>query len=287
MKWFFFLLLLANIGLFIWIYPQLSEPEVGAGLPADVNSLTLLSEVNKVSDGLPDKTKNDSEKEETGGLMVEQVVTQSESKQKKPVKQGLPESALLQPKPEAVIQEQLQAIELPDKEEVRGGSIDQKLALHCSTIGPLAERADADKLSLRLRTMGLQPNLNSESTNDQEGYWVMVPPQRTRAQAVAIVKRLQEAGITDLWRFTSGNLARAISLGLFRNEARAEIRRKSIADKGFNVEVRPRYRQKTKYWLSFSFTGESPVTAKIWAEMVEIYPGVEQRSIDCLEIATE
>ena len=64
MKWFFFLLLLANIGLFIWIYPQLSEPEVGAGLPEDVNGLTLLSEVNKVSDGLPDKTKNDSEKEE-------------------------------------------------------------------------------------------------------------------------------------------------------------------------------------------------------------------------------
>lgn len=287
MKWFFFLLLLANIGLFIWIYPQLSEPEVGAGSTADIKSLTLLSEVSKVSDASLDKTKNNSVQEDSGALMVEPVVAPSESSQSKPVEEMLPEASLVQLKPEAAVEEQVQALELLDEEEVKEEAVEETLVLHCSTIGPLAKRADADKLSLRLRAMGLQPNLNSESTNEQEGYWVLVPPQQTRAEAVGTVKRLQEAGITDLWRFTSGNLARAISLGLFRNEARAEIRRKSIAEKGFNVEVRPRYRQKTNYWLSFSFTGEPPVTEAKWAEMVKIYSGIEQRSIDCLEIATE
>ena len=92
--------------------------------------------------------------------------------------------------------------------------------------------------------------------------------------------------MTDLWRFTSGKLAHAISLGLFKHESRAEIRRKAIAEKGFDVEVRPRYRQKTQYWLSYSYTDASSMTDGQWSELTTIFPEIERLNIDCQEIAS-
>ena len=109
----------------------------------------------------------------------------------------------------------------------------------------------------------------------------MIPPQENREAAMVIVKRLREAGITDLWRFTSGSFANAVSLGLFRNETRAEIRRKAVAAKGFDAEVKPRYRQKNAYWLAFAYSGDSPLTDTDWSSIAEIYPGIEQLSVDC------
>ena len=151
-------------------------------------------------------------------------------------------------------------------------------------MGPLGKRDEAERLSLRLLALGVQTDLQTELTDEQEGYWVLIPPQENREDAVVIVNRLREAGVSDLWRFTSGSLAHAISLGLFRNESRAEIRRKAIAAKGFDPEVRPRYRQKTRYWLGFAFSGDSPVTDEHWKTIVRTYPGVEQLDVECGEI---
>jgi cell division protein FtsN len=158
--------------------------------------------------------------------------------------------------------------------------------LQCMRIGPLSKREEADKLSLNLFALGLLPELHSEISNEQEGYWALVPPQKNRATAVSIVRQLREAGVTDLWRFTSGSLAHAISLGLFRNERRAEIRKRQIEKKGFDVEVRPRYHQKTRYWLGFVISGDSPVTEAKWGELVKSFPEIEREVVDCQEIAT-
>jgi cell division protein FtsN len=146
----------------------------------------------------------------------------------------------------------------------------------------LEKRSQADKLSVSLLAMGLQTEMRTESIDQQEGYWVLIPPQHNREAAVAIVKQLREAGISDLWRFTSGSLAHAISLGLFNQESRAEVRRKDIAAKGFEAEVRPRYRQKNTYWLDFSYTGAAPLSEVDWSSIAEIYPGLVQRRVDCV-----
>ena len=46
MKWLFFILLLANSGLFVWIYPQLNGPRTKPEQPIGGESILLLSEVD-------------------------------------------------------------------------------------------------------------------------------------------------------------------------------------------------------------------------------------------------
>ena len=302
MKWFFYFLLVANLGLFIWIYPQSTVPEPADKLPEGVESLVLLKEL------APDTA------EETWTAAVVETASetpmQSQQTTPAPAQPGVSEAVMAEEsKPdmavEAAVRDSLpMALAEETEMPVDGGEADfplqggtaqlppphepeAKPIRHCRTIGPLNKRADADKLSLRLRALGVQPEMQSESSNEQEGYWVLVPPQSSRAQAVQIVERLKQSGITDLWRFTSGRLAHAISLGLFRNEGRAEIRRKSIADKGFEVEVRPRYRQKTSYWLAYSYQGEPPLSDRKWSEILADSPEIERRDIDCQEIASQ
>jgi hypothetical protein len=300
MKWFFFLLLLINIGLFVWIYPQQPPPQPEPIRLPGVKRLVLLSEVNQATAESGRASELDDLPESTLEVRVDQPLTSAQDLQ--PAVEGPSPASVSSSGSEALsessadLHTQSEGGKLmpkrtePDratefgsrvKPEQSGNDVRSGPPRQCRTIGPLGKRAQLDKLSISLMAMGIQTEMQIESTDEQEGYWVMIPPQQNREAAVAVVKRLREAGVSDLWRFTSGSLAHAISLGLFRNESRAEIRRKAIAAKGFDAEVRPRYRQKNTYWLDFSFTGDSPLSEADWNSITEIYPGLEQHSRDC------
>jgi hypothetical protein len=303
MKWLFFILLLVNIGLFVWSYPQGDEPEPEFVRPTGVQSLILLSELGDAPVVMPKTPTTEPDPDPAADVpsLARQVAPPPSAKPAvKPEAQepkkaesktterespddraaAIPAEQTVQPLNDTVLTE-----EKADQPNIEPEPTKPPV-LHCSRIGPVGKRVQADQLSLRLITLGLQPELISELSNEQQGYWVLVPPQKNRKTAVKIVRQLRKAGVSDLWRFTSGKLAHAISLGLFKGKARAEIRRKEIADKGFDVEVRPRYRQITRYWQSINYAGESPITQDKWLELVERYPGIEQEETDCQEIAS-
>jgi hypothetical protein len=305
MKWFFFLLLLINIGLFVWVYPQSPLPESETNNKPGVKTLILLKEVGSGELNLRQKAVADkvgevepagkSNKFETSAVEAKSKIVQAPAQD---LATNATELVLPPPGPghDQSVDEgvpQPVAASLDD-----GGDIfKQKPAeqtvvqvqpgRQCRKVGPLGKRGEADKLSLRLMALGAQADLQMELTDEQEGYWVLIPPQENKEAAIEIVKRLHAAGVSDLWRFTSGSLAHAISLGLFRNESRAEIRRKAIVAKGFDPEVRPRYRQKSSYWLGFAFSGDSPISDESWKAIVRTYPGVEQLTVDCAEIGAQ
>jgi cell division protein FtsN len=151
----------------------------------------------------------------------------------------------------------------------------------CSIIGYVESRSDAEQISVRLRALGLKPEIQSERRNEQAGFWVLIPPQQTRQDAIKIAKRLERSGVNDLWRFTSGDLAHAISLGLFRDEERAEVRRSEIKALGFESIIQPRYRESTRYWLSFQATGNNPIKEIDWQGLLQDYPQLVAEQIDC------
>jgi cell division protein FtsN len=259
----FFLLLLVNIALLIWLLPEqirqktVSEPESQPG----VMRLALLTEQQQ------ERPAEDQQAEE---------VSVSETAQDYAVAET----------PQPSKERTSRVVAVPEKRVTVDAPPEQKLtkaqAMQCRRIGPIPKRADADKLSVKLRALGLAPELNTESVSDLAGYWVLVPPQETRAQAVDLVAQLKEAGVTDLWRFTGGALAHAISLGLFKDEARAEVRRKAIEEKGFEAEVRARYRQTTHYWLDISYSGDSPLTDEKWSDLTAGNTELIRIKVDCL-----
>lgn len=289
MKWLFFTLLLFNMGFAVWSYPQSHKSETEISQAAGREELLFLSEADLeveeqiASDEMTMEAAKSSKDEvpQPEEYLAEHETSAEEppvremSSTSTPAESGNDLSVLMVPEP------------LFTPEIVDSDLDAEQRVLHCGRMGPVGKRSQADQLSLRLTEMGLQPEVSTETSNTQEGYWVLVPPQKNRAAAVKIVKRLQQEGVKDLWRFTNGSLAHAISLGLFRHESRAEIRRKEVADKGFDVEVRPRYREQSLYWLDYSYSGDSPFTEESWMALAEDYPELENRDMDCQEIASQ
>ncbi len=151
----------------------------------------------------------------------------------------------------------------------------------CGNVGYFDKRSQAELLSVKLLAQGVKSDIASELSNEQAGYWVLIPPQKDREGAVEVAKQLEAAGVADIWRFTSGNLAHAISLGLFRDEERAIARRDQISGMGFEPEVRPRYREQSRYWLNYRYTGESSLNDEFWNEVESEFPDLQRDEKPC------
>ncbi|MBT2968330.1 MAG: hypothetical protein KME56_03290 [Candidatus Thiodiazotropha sp. (ex Ctena orbiculata)] len=284
MKWLFFILLLANLGMFILIYPQQADKSDEKGLP-DIGELFLYKEVAELSGDAGDVDASgtaaipESSPQSGEEILAEdtesQIVAQRQEAESGPQLTGESESVSAQEESSTAETEVTAAEEAKEQEPAS-----EEVAV-CKTIGYLQSRSDAEIVSVRLRALGLKPELQSETSNEQAGIWVLVPPQASRRDAVEVANRLERDGISDLWRFTSGELVHAISLGLFRNEERAEARRKEISDLGYEVIIKPRYRQATKYWLYFQQRTPATLTEKGWRELLENFPDIEVEETAC------
>ncbi|MEW8507766.1 MAG: hypothetical protein AB2598_13785 [Candidatus Thiodiazotropha sp.] len=284
MKWLFFILLLANLGMFILIYPQQAEKSDEKGLP-DIGDLFLSKEIAELSE-----QANGENAPVSADTSDSQTVAAEESRSEPAASQDLEteqkqdsapqlssesESASMPEAPTDVQAETAESAEVTEQEHV---SVELPT---CKTLGYLQSRSEAEIVSVRLRALGLKPELQSETSNEQAGIWVLVPPQATRREAIEIANRLEQDGISDLWRFTSGELVHAISLGLFRNQERAEARRREISELGYEVIVKPRYRQATKYWLYFQQRTLSTPAQEEWRELLENFPQIEVQETAC------
>ncbi|MEW8028997.1 MAG: hypothetical protein AB2792_13900 [Candidatus Thiodiazotropha sp.] len=287
MKWLFFVLLLANLGMFILIYPQKAEKNVEDGLP-DVGELYLYKEIAESKTDLDaieqtvlaEKQEPDADQtlrspgDPTETADVDQPLERQASTES--IAESVPEISTAEPETPAEPE-----LILPGGDDAVAEKPLPVVTPVCRTIGYLESRSDAEIVSVSLRAFGLKPELQSETSNEPAGIWVLIPPQATRQEAIEISNRLERDGVSDLWRFTSGDLVHAISLGLFRNEERAKARKKEIIDLGYEVIIKPRYRQKTKYWLYFQEGTPVSESKEGWTELLARFPDIEARETAC------
>ncbi|MEW7988601.1 MAG: hypothetical protein AB2794_19940 [Candidatus Thiodiazotropha endolucinida] len=288
MKWLFFILLLANLGMFILIYPQKAEKSVENGLP-DVGELFLYEEIAalktepSVTDEIVLAGVNDPDTDQVQqGSSDDRTETPDADLS---LEERAPIEPVAEPLPEVPIAEAETPAEpefdMPESENAVAEIPAPDVIPVCRTIGYLESRSDAEIISVSLRALGLKPELQSETSNEQAGVWVLIPPQATRREAIEISNRLERDGVSDLWRFTSGELVHAISLGLFRNKERAEARKNEIIDLGYEAIIKPRYRQKTKYWLYFQEGTPTSDNNKGWNDLFAKFPDLETKETAC------
>ncbi|MES9851603.1 MAG: hypothetical protein ABW170_07210 [Candidatus Thiodiazotropha sp. L084R] len=271
MKWFFSILILINLGLFLLIYPQQKDVEISPVM-TDVGELRLASELQQNT--MVDETNSVKDDEAVQAMDGTAELATEQAKSDEPPIVQTQEQAVVEPVVEVLSQSEdvpvdPQTVAIPE------------FAPRCAMVGYVETRSAAEKISVRLRVMGLKPELQSETRNEQAGYWVLIPQQSTRREAVNIAKRLEESGVSDLWRFTSGELVHAISLGLFRDEVRAGDRKREIDALGFNSVVQPRYREKTKYWLSYQANDPAIISDQDWSDLVNDFPELVSKAIEC------
>lgn len=150
----------------------------------------------------------------------------------------------------------------------------------CRRIGPLANPADAQALRQRLARAGTAASVEHTPGKTETGYWVMMPPAANLAAARANKQLLVQKGAPDAMLINDGDYALGVSIGFFKDRARAE---KALADakaKGLPVTLKPRLENGGEYWLKLT-SKPSPASDAQWQVFKEEHPGASIRESAC------
>ena len=121
----------------------------------------------------------------------------------------------------------------------------------CRTLGPFSTRDEAGAVARQMAETHLAASQRRTTQSDLSGYWVLMPPRKTDDEASDMLMALNRQGFDDAWLFQKGELARAISLGLYSRVSNAKRRAEQVRAAGFDVWVKPQQRDLVMYWLDY------------------------------------
>lgn len=146
----------------------------------------------------------------------------------------------LEPEPE---QKPKKEIEISSKVELTGKEAAAETPIikteTCYYTSPIKEWESSVALQTALKNEAVRSEILSEKLFENVGYWVMYPAAADMKQARANVRTLKEMGVKDYWLFRKGARKGAISLGMFKEQQRAEKIKAEWLAKGIHLEIRP------------------------------------------------
>lgn len=119
----------------------------------------------------------------------------------------------------------------------------------CVRLGPIAESATAEALRARLASGAFDAAKVVEEGQIWVGHWVQLESVATREEADRIVAQLAAGGLPDAY-VLQASPPFSISLGVFRDRARADTVAAAANRLGFRPQTTDRFRAGTQYWLS-------------------------------------
>ncbi len=246
MKWIFYFLLLANAGYFLWQVKYREPPPAPVAtlempLPGNVNRLLLLSEYD--ASRLRERSR--------------------------PVQAP--------PSPVAPAdQTALAAGATPD--EAQAPVEDEAQADVCFSVGPLRGGGDETRVGVWLRSHGGQSTLREGERREVALFWVYFPPFQTREAAVERVLEMRERDVDDIYVIPRGDMANAVSLGLYSHRLSLERRIEALRRKGYEPSVVPRYKTTKASWLDVRFPAGRPFPRERFGEL---FPDTEAVRAKC------
>ena len=148
----------------------------------------------------------------------------------------------------------------------------------CRTLGPFPTQADTRAAMNGLTPLTKRIRVRETHTTQARGYWVYLPAQATREQALGMARTLSAKGVRDYYVVTAGDQQNTISLGLFRDQGNADRRRAEIAVLGFAPKVNTRSEDLPSYWLDFALAGGGPLD---WRAKVSTSRDLREETITC------
>jgi hypothetical protein len=138
-------------------------------------------------------------------------------------------------------------------------------SISCYTLGPFRKEKLVQQLSARMDDEGFQPNTRAIEQTETAGYWVYLPPYKSRKEALAVAGKLAERGVKDYYVVTNDENKNAVSLGLFSEKGRADRRKADIRRYGYKPRSEIRYRDRTYYWVDYQEKGAVPLPEDLWS----------------------
>ncbi|MEP6485266.1 MAG: SPOR domain-containing protein [Rudaea sp.] len=148
----------------------------------------------------------------------------------------------------------------------------------CVSVGPFATQADMRNALNSITPLVSRIQYREAHATETRGYWVFLPAQTSREQALAQARLLSSKGVRDYYVVTAGDQQNTISLGLFRDQGNAEKRRNEIAGLGFRPELIARTEELPVYWIDFAQDTRTPVN---WRSHVSGQGDLRQQPVTC------
>lgn len=155
----------------------------------------------------------------------------------------------------------------------------------CWQIGPFKEEVSGKQVVSRLAALDINLKLESIEIPDNPDYWVHIPPQVSRREAIKLLRELQAKKI-DSFLITEGELADGISLGFFTQQDRAEVVHALRRKQGYDAQIKPIPRAHTELWAVFNEREYGKFSDALWQKITEGNQGLERRKNYCDKIAS-
>jgi len=137
----------------------------------------------------------------------------------------------------------------PDGSPVAASSRSTAATYQCLALGPFPSLQALRRARERLAPETARSRSRQEQSQQSRGWWVYLPAQPSRAEALAVAQRLADAHISDYFVVSSGDQPNTISLGLFKDPANARKRREELVAAGFPAQMTERVETVPEYWL--------------------------------------
>ncbi|MEF3075588.1 hypothetical protein V2P20_11185 [Methylobacter sp. Wu1] len=315
MKFFLFLVALANVGLFMWEYKQGAfEPSADIAEQYDSQeSILLVSELKNVQQAQASGPKPDTAADPKktpaaavpsvslkgleapdNNLLAEQLSPPMDKLavdsglsagnsaarpiEQKKAEKALPESAHADKEKSGQPRPESKPVQpiIAAAEKTQGSGAASEPA-SCYEAGPFA---NGNAYQLWKRELNAPKEAIKSLSRDGEvvsDYLVYYPAAETRQQAEANLKMIKDKGINDLWLLTKGKDNGLISLGVFKNESRALAMKGQLLAKGIQAEVKPRYTLKPQKYAQIKAGGKVQERLNV---MKQTYPAVVVKQIN-------
>ena len=141
----------------------------------------------------------------------------------------------------------------------------------CYSVGPLKDEAQIDAVRDWLLAIGGDPVLRVDERRALDRYWVYFPPLASKEEALKEVERMRAEGLEDVIAVPSGDMANAISLGVFSQRETLRRRLRDLEARGYQPSIMPRYTSEKRSWLDVSFEqGEQLTPDEIGARFADL-----------------
>jgi SPOR domain len=141
--------------------------------------------------------------------------------------------------------------------------------------GPGVAKAEAALAQLELPAAQIE-----RTVTDASGYWVHMPPQKTKAEADRKVRELKTLGVNEFFLVTEGEWRYAISLGIFRTDEGAQAFLAELRKQGVRTAIAAR-RENFLKQVVFHVREPSPTTVARLTLTQNEFPGSELKAGPC------
>ncbi len=119
----------------------------------------------------------------------------------------------------------------------------------CITVGPFRDVSEAAHAATTLRGGGYDPRQRVADGEVWAGVWVYLPLPASRPAGDQMLAKLKAGGFEDALEMPGPNDTSVISLGLYSEPKRAQVRVAQAQSLGFNPGIADRKRTGNVYWI--------------------------------------